>query len=466
MKKFTNIIVLLFSASFLSCSDWFDINPKTEISEKEHFSTTRGFYTSVTGLYTLALNESLYGRELSYRFIELVANQYSVSTVEHEYMQSHNYEAKEIKSTVTKLWGNLYNIVVNCNSILANLEPSTLSFAPGNREIVEATALGFRGMIHFDLLRLFGPSPATGLKALAIPYADKIQTTPFKQLTTEEVLNKCIADLTRAYDLLIVHDPILNDKEETSYMIDNGFRNNPASKLNYMVVTSLLSRVYLYKGDLKNAYHYAILSYNQKIPWSISNEAWFRDATGYLIKPVSITEEEIKRYFGPADYGVSSLVIEEVNRKEIYEVTKYQSIDNRQSYDYITFDSNSSFYSLYKKMAKGVARYAFIKRSEILLILAETAASNNDDPYKYINELRSERGLGTYPLTAENCILNDEITMEYRKDFIGEGQLFYYYKRLNFSSFRTNNGRIIDSRQGAIYKLPLPEEELSFGDIQ
>lgn len=50
---------------------------------------------------------------------------------------------------------------------------------------------------------------------------------------------------------------------------------------------------------------------------------------------------------------------------------------------------------------------------------------------------------------------------EYQKDFWGEGKLFYLYKRL-FLDIDTRDESVKASRD--IYKLPVPEDEIEFGD--
>jgi len=45
---------------------------------------------------------------------------------------------------------------------------------------------------------------------------------------------------------------------------------------------------------------------------------------------------------------------------------------------------------------------------------------------------------------------------------VGEGQLFYYYKRLNFASIP---GSAV-SGSDDIYVLPMPENEVEFGNRQ
>ncbi|MNI63421.1 SusD family protein [compost metagenome] len=96
-------------------------------------------------------------------------------------------------------------------------------------------------------------------------------------------------------------------------------------------------------------------------------------------------------------------------------------------------------------------------------IIAETASSA-DEALGQLNQVRLARTVTALPLTAENLdrtFIQNEITKEYQKEMYAEGQLFYYYKRRNFTdipfkpagmtSFSTKN-----------YLLPIPKDELEF----
>ena len=64
------------------------------------------------------------------------------------------------------------------------------------------------------------------------------------------------------------------------------------------------------------------------------------------------------------------------------------------------------------------------KLSELYLIAAECA--DGEDAYWYLNQLRNHRGLSSIEHTKD---IESYIYQEYRREFLGEGQLFFYYKR-------------------------------------
>ena len=65
-------------------------------------------------------------------------------------------------------------------------------------------------------------------------------------------------------------------------------------------------------------------------------------------------------------------------------------------------------------------------------------------------------------LEVEN--LQDEIEKEYMKEFPGEGQMFFYYKRLNRSRIGVYTS--VNSVDDAIYRLPIPTKEIEYGKIE
>ena len=60
--------------------------------------------------------------------------------------------------------------------------------------------------------------------------------------------------------------------------------------------------------------------------------------------------------------------------------------------------------------------------------------------------------------------LQAEIAKEYSKEFMCEGQMFYYYKRLGLK--RIGVYRTVAIEPEEVYVIPLPDDELDFGLIE
>ena len=97
------------------------------------------------------------------------------------------------------------------------------------------------------------------------------------------------------------------------------------------------------------------------------------------------------------------------------------------------------------------------------MLFRSLAEGNIESAVSYINLIRENRGsyiasdeLPTSLIASE---VEDEIYKEYRKDHLGEGQMFMYYKRKDYVQIPGTN----INAQG-IYTLALPDNEIEFGN--
>ena len=123
------------------------------------------------------------------------------------------------------------------------------------------------------------------------------------------------------------------------------------------------------------------------------------------------------------------------NYYTINDVTSiYPSSDDfRKEYLVIT---NSNGYDISVKYAdvdsENGGKVPMIRLSEMYLIAAESGFNAHKDvAIGLLEELRKNRGIAeeiSTTITYDNFV--KELTREARREFIGEGQLFYWYKRL------------------------------------
>ena len=152
---------------------------------------------------------------------------------------------------------------------------------------------------------------------------------------------------------------------------------------------------------------------------------------------------------------------------DIYEVsTKAYGQDWRHTYHW-TYSGSDPYLSKFWQYENGTYKnfMPVLRWSEMYYIAAE-ASLNTDSrqAVRYLNTVRNNRYLDFDPLDENLPVtqIQNEIYKEYRKELVGEGQLFYYYKRLNFASIP---GSAV-SGSDDIYVLPMPENEVEFGNRQ
>jgi hypothetical protein len=95
-----------------------------------------------------------------------------------------------------------------------------------------------------------------------------------------------------------------------------------------------------------------------------------------------------------------------------------------------------------------------------MLIAAECSNSLSEGA-TWLNRLRTGRNcVSLSPATTAQ--LKDLITREFRKEVIGEGQMFFYYKR-NAMTAIPNNGALTGTKTMSLnsYVVPLPVSEVA-----
>lgn len=99
-----------------------------------------------------------------------------------------------------------------------------------------------------------------------------------------------------------------------------------------------------------------------------------------------------------------------------------------------------------------------LRLSEMYYILAE-ASLDETEALNSINLVLENRGMNK--LTSKEDI-PATLLSEYQKEFFGEGQLFYYYKRTNATSIPTALSTTDYVMKDVNYQMPLPEIETDF----
>ena len=459
MKKI--LIGSALIASLSSCEKYFDVRPSSVALATQHFSRESGFNEQLIGVYTKMSSPNLYGKNMTFGFAEVLSQNYDIPSGSNFYQASqYQYTNATVKNDVASIWTESYNAIANLNIMLEQFDKVSPSIFSGNNyNVYKAEALGLRAFLHFDLLRLFGTSIAAGgANVASIPYVDKYSNQITPSSTNAEVIAKIKNDLLSALELY-------------------GNGANTKNRFNRYAVIATLARVYQWEGDLEKAkvmveellkttteyywVHYSNMESQNQYEWDkvFSVEHIFTMSYNDL-------DENVEKYFVTSASQSDLLNMSAEKMDQIFEVTsKGYGGDYRYRCNYQFFGSQQYFSKYYQYDNSSYKnKLPMIKLGEMYLILAEAdLKSNKAAAVSRLNTIRENRGtIKNYPLNAANLSeadVLDEIYKEYRKELIGEGQLFFYYKRLNKE---TIPGVAINAR--SIYKLPLPDNEIEFGN--
>lgn len=213
MKRYiAKIGLAVVLVSLTACNDWLDVSPKTEIKAKDNFSYEQGFKDALTGCYLTMTSSSLYGKELTFGLLDVLAQYYTGITGDnHSYAHEviYDYDASSSETRINAVWEDGYNLIANINELIAYVDKAdTRMFTGRNYHLIRGEAYGLRAQMHFDLLRCFGKSYAAGPTEKAIPYITENSKKVTPLSTVEAVLAKILADLEIAESELQC-DPVI-----------------------------------------------------------------------------------------------------------------------------------------------------------------------------------------------------------------------------------------------------------------
>jgi hypothetical protein len=304
---------------------------------------------------------------------------------------------------------------------------------------------------------------------------------PQDRLTVAAVMNKCEKELLEAETLLAVNkdiDQIAQNQGATSVDLFLMYRQN---HLNYWAVKAALARLYLYKGDKVNALKYAKEVIDGK-KFRFITAAEINNDAGNVASDMTFTSEHIFsiyvsdlrrvvedlfKHSGNNNNDLRDLYSTLSKMEVMYEVTQpgYGTDIRIPGASKPLWTSTTIVNVLYVYTRKYYVdnqdnvkqRLIPVLRLPEMYYIAAEAAATPDEGLTYLNTVRVARGL---PALATSATLEAEILKEYRKEFYGEGQLWYYFKRKNTVTIPDGVGNPMTE---AKYTFPRPLAEIEFG---
>src|SRR5687768_13925688 len=223
MKKYLLTAIAICALS--SCSDYLDVRPASQIDRDLLFETEEGFLEALNGIYSRGASSDIYGNELTFGFLDVMAQNYSVvditgSAFPYQQTAIFNFNDKDFIARRDAVWSGLYNAIGNCNLLLENLALQRVMLSEPTQNLIKGEALGLRAFFHLDVIRMFAPSYQSGPNTPAVPYVSKFTRLVSPQLTTAAALDSVIRDLTEARALLKEADPIVAATYKVGYTRD------------------------------------------------------------------------------------------------------------------------------------------------------------------------------------------------------------------------------------------------------
>ena len=114
---FLALAVLLTS----SCSDWLDVQPTTEKDREDLVTSAEGYKEMLYGTYINLHDAKLYGNNLSYGLLEVLARNYCNVNLGSS-NNNYNFTDNKERGYFDDIWSAMYNNIANVNSLLLDID--------------------------------------------------------------------------------------------------------------------------------------------------------------------------------------------------------------------------------------------------------------------------------------------------------------------------------------------------------
>ncbi len=433
-KNIKNWLFVGASAVLMTaCDSRLDVKPTQSIEESTALATSQAVEVTLIGAYDGLASNNLYGGAVQYSG-ELLGDDAEVrfagtfSTLDELWRKTMTTTNGQTQAS----WLQAYNTINRANNVLASLD----KVEAGKKAKVEGEARFIRGLVYFDLVRLWAKAWGDGDNAtnLGVP----LVTTPTRTVsetdsrsraTVAAVYTQVLEDLTKAETLL-------------GNISDAGFASKSSAQ-------AILARVYLQQGNYAAARDAAnrVISSNQFVLADSFAEA-FEDATndGEMIFKVIVTDQDgtndLNTFFAPSTYQGRGDI-----RVQAKHLALYATGDTRGTF--FVRASNNNF------TAKFLDQYGDVpvaRLAEMYLIRAEANQRLNTaigaTPLADINRIRARAGARALTTVDLNAIL-----AERKLELAFEGHQVHDAKRLKRSV-----GTLAFSDNKLV--IPIPQREI------
>ena len=461
-KTLILLSLILLGGICTGCDRFLDVQPKDQYTEKQLLATRGGYYTAMNGLYNNLTSNSLYGKNLSYELIDVISKRYA-PLAKSTYLTSLNswgYAEENVSKALESTWATAYTTILNCNVILENLATQQGILSPAETNLMKGELLALRAFLHFDMLRLFGPIYKEDPSALSIPYNESVKIMNLPLLSADSIVhNKIMRDLDEA-EKLLAKDPVIPEGPMASALEDENevYLRYRQLRMNYYAVLALKARVYLYAGEKDKALQAAYKLLKDK---TVSE--WFPpvDPNKLLANNVDpdrvFSTEVLMGIYMKKRGDIYTYSFDAENAGNNFLQPRNSFVDGNlfagetQDYRYqsqwaqaTSIGVTGHIFTKYKAIQDGDAKLFYssfmplIRLSEMYYIAAECEPKVSDGN-SWLNQIRTLRGLPEITITDENELMS-KLRIEYLREFWGEGQIFFMYKRLFVNILNTENG--------------------------
>lgn len=479
MKKISIIQGLLFcllAMSFFSCLD--ETQPTKEATSDQLGASAKATEALLWAMPAFANNVDTQGSGASYdwgygsmmHIRDVMTDDMAVVGSSYDWYSrwSQNVGLGDSYAATQFIWNFHYKFIQTANNVIRAVDEESA----GTLQLgYLGVAYAFRALVYLDLAQMFEFLPNDAINSINASKNDVLNlTVPIVTETTTEVEARKNPRVSRqVMSEFILAD--LNKAEELLANYSRSKKNLPDLSVTY----GLKARYYMWLGDYENAKIYARKAIDLGIYRPTTKDEWLNTTTGFntlsneswMLGSQYMKEDEAvqsgilnwtswmapEALFGYANAGpmpmINASLYAQISNDDFRKLSfiapeghelagKTPLIDN----DWLEASDVSDYVGVKFRPAEGngdvsttgaASAYPLMRIEEMYLIEAEAAAHSNAAEGKNL----LEKFMQTYRYSSYKCLVTssedvvNEVFLQKRIEFWGEGIIYFDYKRLN-----------------------------------
>ena len=391
------------------------------------------------------------------------------------------------------IWNFCWQVIQTTNKLIGAVDKAT---ATEGQLGMASAGHAFRAMFYLDFARMYEYLPTVGTdpvstdalvwKKNADGSIDSTRTTVDVTGYTLPIVTETLTEEAARYNPRVTHEEMakfIKADLDTALMYIDKLEYSAKTLPHKAAVYGFYARYYMWNEDYANAQKYARLAIDAESHTPLTRTEWLDKSSGFntlatsswimgssMIKEDDVVQSGILNWtswvsneatYGYASAGplsmISPYIYDQINdndfRKLSWKAPAGTYLSGKESYlvPKSTFEKWPDYTSMKFRPASGniddyaigsASAYPLMRVEEMYFIEAEAAAQQNaEDGKKLLEDFMKKYRFAQYKCKAtskEEVI--DEIFLQKRVEFWGEGINFYDYKRLNKGVHRYFNG--------------------------
>jgi len=474
-------IILLTVLMFIGCEGFLDEDIRSTYNYDNYFQSEEDLVTFSNGMFGGLIIWTWEGGGLffnNYWVLQDLASDNCFETGSSvDMLDLAKFTFDENNTVFDHNWLGCYFLINSANVLLTESENFTEYTSPDVKNHLQGEAYFMRGMLYFELVKLFGEVPLQNFPTTTVESA-LLERSP-----VSEVYESIISDLEDAKELLAVNPfsgRVLGmPTPETvaallgKVYLTRGALNNDASDFN--TAKTYLEEV-IGKFDLEPEFSDIFKLKNANIGeilWAVNfsgslGEGWTTNQFLVRLMPTTISENGIRNGQGW-----------EQPTTHLYD--SYNPGDKRKTATFITEFEGENFDKPYiqkywdreaepgKQNGESDADFIYLRYADVLLMYAEALNEINNGPdvaaYDAINQVRVRAGIDSLTQGLNFQDFKDSLLLERRWEFVMEGHRWYDLVR-----FGKLQEAVLEAKPEANVKdyhilFPIPQKERYYNPL-